>query len=157
VKTALTMALVALAALPGAAQTPRPDFAPLRATVKAFPARVASGHDVVLTYTVVNSGKAPFPIVFASGKQFDMVVTSGVGAKTVYQASAGMMYTMMLSRMTLAPGEKRTFTETWHIAPGTSSGAYNVHAFLTPQGTLPFGANAGAVPATTRVTVAPAR
>ena len=126
------------AGLPAAAQMPPQDLSSLRATLTSAPAKAVVGTPVTLTFTIINSGKLPLPITFASGKQFDMLATQAKTGKVVWQESSGMMYMMMVPRVTLAPGAKKVFTASWPLSPGTAAGDYTVRAFLTPTGELPF-------------------
>jgi len=70
------------------------------------------GVPVMLTLSVSNAGRAPVTLDFATSQKYDFVVRRS--GQTVWRWAAGRMFTQALTNLTLAPGERRTFTERWN-------------------------------------------
>lgn len=110
----------------------------LQSTIQADRSRVRAGESVRLTYTVTNPGALPVALDFSSGRQYDMEVRRrpepnaryAAGALTVWQLSRGRSYTMALTRITLAPGERKLFTETWGVPGKLPAGIYDLVGYL---------------------------
>jgi hypothetical protein len=95
----------------------------------AYPA----GATVALTLTVTNAGSAPVTMQFSSGQKYDFEVRRA--GQVVWRWAADRMFTQALTNLTLAPGERKVFTETWkqqdnqgQVVP---AGTYEVTATLT--------------------------
>jgi intracellular proteinase inhibitor BsuPI/copper amine oxidase-like protein len=88
---------------------------------------------VVLTLTVTNAGRAPVTLQFSSGQKYDFEVRRA--GQVVWRWAAERMFTQALTSMTLAPGERKTFTETWkqvgNDGQAVPAGSYEVVATLT--------------------------
>lgn len=99
-----------------------------------------AGQPVSFAMSVRNSGSKPVTINFPSSQNFD--ITIALGSKTVWQWSYNRMFGQIFRTVTLAPGEKRTFTATWNqttndgarVAPGK----YKVNAQLAALGRPAF-------------------
>jgi hypothetical protein len=112
-------------------QSPAPQIGNrVQATLQTDRSRTRTGETVRFTYTVVNAGPQPVRFSFPSSCQFDLEVRRrpepnaryAAGALTVWQLSRDRFYTRAFTALTLAPGEKKVFTETWvvgTVAPGT--------------------------------------
>src|SRR5439155_14861240 len=95
----------------------------------AYPA----GAPVALSLTVTNPGNAPVTLQFSSGQKYDFEVRRA--GQVVWRWAADRMFTQALTSLTLAPGERKVFTETWkqvdnngHAVP---AGSYEATAMLT--------------------------
>lgn len=87
---------------------------PLASSLSVQPA----GDSVRLALQVTNTTSAAVEVEFRSGQTHDFVVRRG--GEELWRWSADMGFTQALQTVTLAPGETRTFAETWRPAPGTS-------------------------------------
>ena len=96
----------------------------------------AAGEPVRLTFTVENVGVETKTLRFSSGQHYDFVVASG--GQEVWRWSADKAFIQALTSLTLAPGEKKTFTETWRQADNEGqqvpAGEYEVTGVLTTMG-----------------------
>jgi Intracellular proteinase inhibitor len=114
----------------------------MRATIQTDRSRVRAGETVRLTYTISNGGTQPATFSFSSGQQCDMEVRRRpepnaryqAGALTLWQLSRGRFYTEALTRLVLAPGEKKVFTEVWVVPKTLPVGVYELIGYLTPMG-----------------------
>jgi hypothetical protein len=89
----------------------------------------AAGQPVTLTLVVENAGPAPVVVTAPSGQLYDFAVRKG--DRDVWRWSADRAFPMQLTEWTLAPGERRVFSETWRPAPGTPApGDYTAEATL---------------------------
>lgn len=70
---------------------------------------------VVFALTVTNDAATAVDIQFRSGKHADVTVSED--GDTVWQWSAGRMFTQALDSETLAPGESITSEMTWENPP----------------------------------------
>jgi hypothetical protein len=91
------------------------------------------GAPVTLTLTVTNAGRAPVTLQFSSGQKYDFEVRRA--GQVVWRWAADRMFTQALTSMTLAPGERKLFTETWkqvgNDGQAVPAGSYEVVATLT--------------------------
>lgn len=116
----------------------RPRGPQLQATLQTDRRAARVGESVRLTYTVTNTGDQPQLLSFSSGCQYDMEVRRRPepnvryreGALTVWQLSREKFYTASFTRLSLAPGEKKVFTESWTVPAGTPPGIYDLVAYL---------------------------
>jgi hypothetical protein len=76
-----------------------------------------------------NTTRAPLTLQFRSGQSYDFVVADG--GRTVWNWASDMMFTQALRSETLAPGETRTWAETWHPAASLRGHTLSVTARLT--------------------------
>ena len=67
---------------------------------------------VTLVLTVRNRADEPRSLTLPSSQTHDFAVSAGAGDE-VWRWSAGRMFAQMLTEVTLAAGESRTFSETW--------------------------------------------
>jgi len=86
---------------------------PLVASLTVAPA--ADGVRLVLQVT--NAGTAPLRLAFTSGQRYDFSVLAGERSLWTWSADRGFI--LAVGEETLAPGETRTYTETWVPPPGT--------------------------------------
>jgi hypothetical protein len=91
------------------------------------------GAPVALTLAVINAGRAPVTLQFSSGQKYDFEVRRA--GQVVWRWAADRMFTQALTSMTLAPGERKAFTETWkqvgNDGQAVPAGSYEVVATLT--------------------------
>ena len=73
---------------------------------------------IKLTLTVKNTSKSPVKLVIASGMKYDFEIRKGKTAAgpNVWQWSRGRMFAQMIMQMTMEPGKKQVYSETF--APG---------------------------------------
>jgi hypothetical protein len=69
---------------------------------------------VTLAVVIRNRGASPRTLTFPSSQTHDCIVHAGEGTE-VWRWSAGRMFAQVLTELTLAPGESRTFTITWDL------------------------------------------
>ena len=110
-------ALTLLAACtPPGAQAPAPAAGsdagggaagPLVSTLSVEP----TADSVRLLLQVTNATQGPLTLDFRSGQSYDFAVSDG--GRTVWTWSADMMFTQALRSETLAPGETRSYRESW--------------------------------------------
>jgi hypothetical protein len=95
-----------------------------------------SGAPVRLTLAVANPGSAPVTLQFATSQKFDFEVRRG--GVTVWRWSADRMFTQVLTSLTLAPGARQSFAETWkqqdNKGQPVPAGEYEAIATLTTMG-----------------------
>lgn len=77
----------------------------------------ALGEPVNITVQVNNTGSSPTTLNYRSGQEYDIIVKKG--GQEVWKWSVGKFFTQELHSQTLAPGESRTFKESW---PQTANG-----------------------------------
>ena len=112
--TRLALALVAAlaACVPPPAPAPGPAEAGEAAQPLASSLQVEAAADSVrLVLQVTNVSGAPLALVFGSGQTYDFSV--GDGARELWRWSAGRGFTQAIRQETLAPGETRTWSESW--------------------------------------------
>lgn len=121
----------------------------LRLTLEMRQDTYAAGDPVRMTFTVENTGTQPETLHFSSGQQYDFIVT--MAGTEVWRWSADRFFIQALTQFTLAPGAKRTFTETWFQKDNqgrqVKPGKYDIQAVLTTTGVRP---TAGPVSVTVR-------
>jgi len=83
----------------------------LRLEVSADGPRYAVGEAVRLTLAVTNPGRDAVSLITPSSQHYEFVVWK-VGEE-VWRWSADQMFLTVLSRLTILPGETRTFTAEW--------------------------------------------
>nr|CAA9281580.1 hypothetical protein AVDCRST_MAG63-3637 [uncultured Armatimonadetes bacterium] len=110
------------------------EYRAIRSAVRAGDSRVRAGDRVSVEYTIVNDGTRPSTFMFTSGRQFDVAVRPQGTRRTIWRFSQDRAYTMMLTQLTLRPGERRTYTAEWRTARDLPEGNYDVVAYLTPRG-----------------------
>lgn len=95
-----------------------------------FPERssYAPGESVVLHLVLENSGTAPFSLQFPTSQIYDIQI-SGPDSY-LWKWSKGRMFAQVITTLTLEPGEKREFTETWQTDPSFAAGRYEILAWL---------------------------
>jgi hypothetical protein len=94
------------------------------------------GTPVRLTFAIANSGPAPVTLQFATSQKYDFEVRRG--GQTVWRWSADRMFTQALTSLTLAPGARQTFAQTWKQQDDrgqpVTAGEYEAIATLTTMG-----------------------
>lgn len=120
-RTALVLAASALlGGCPSPAPTPMPDAAPQDAAGPLVSSlQVEAQRDSVrLVLQVTNATSAPLEITFPSGQSYDFSVSAG--GRTLWTWSADMGFIQAVRTETLAPGETRTYAESWTPPAGVS-------------------------------------
>ena len=101
----------------------------LRVTLSSDRPTYAAGQPVILSLVVENAGPAPILVTAPSGQLYDFAVLKG--DRDVWRWSADRAFPMQITEWTLAPGERRVFSETWRPASGTpAAGDYTAEATL---------------------------
>ncbi len=126
---------------PGRVQPPRQGVR-MQATIQPDKSRVRPGETVRLTYTVTNTGSQPVVFNFPSSCQCDMEVRRrpepnaryAAGALTLWQLSRSRSYFMAFTKLPLAPGEQKSFTESW-VVGNLTPGIYELAGWLPSGGT----------------------
>jgi intracellular proteinase inhibitor BsuPI/copper amine oxidase-like protein len=123
----------------GGAGQPPPNTQPATAasgpllTLTSDRQTYAVGAPVRLTMTVSNPARPTITLRFASGQQYDFEVRRGT--QPIWRWSAGRMFTQALTSMTIGPGERRVFSETWNQRDNkgqpVQAGTYTAIATLT--------------------------
>jgi hypothetical protein len=129
--------LLHFAAVPGGGGTPGGDEgvtgAGVRLRLTADKTSYTAGAPVALTLTVTNGSRSPVTLEFSSGQKVDFEVRRG--GQAVWRWSADRMFTQALTSLTLAPGERKVFTETWKQQDNNGqpvpAGSYEAIATLT--------------------------
>jgi hypothetical protein len=92
------------------------------------------GQEVAITFTVANPTKKAVPYDFLTGQKFDMTVLDSKGT-TLWQWSQNKKFTQGLSRVTLAPSQKLSYSAIWNGRDANGKpvppGLYMVNAHLT--------------------------
>jgi Intracellular proteinase inhibitor len=84
---------------------------------------------VTLTLVIENTGTAPALVIAPSAQLYDFAVFHG--DREVWRWSADRGFAAQITEWTLAPGERREFSEAWRPAPGTAvPGEYIAEATL---------------------------
>ncbi len=95
----------------------------------------APGEALALVLTLRNPSGAPQSVALPSAQTHDFAVST-LDGREVWRWSGGRMFAQMLSELSLAPGEERSFREGWNprrpdgapIAPGR----YRAEAWVGP-------------------------
>ena len=111
--------LVMLLMTPGCARAEEtmaaPDFE-TRLVLKGAAGKEAtafrSRETITFAVTIRNRRDAPQTLTFASSQTHDCFVYKGEN-KEVWRWSAGRLFAQVITELTLAPGESRTFTVAW--------------------------------------------
>ncbi len=105
------------------------------------------------TLTIRNTTAQPINLEFASGQSFDFTVSKG--DDMVWQWSHGQAFTQIVSQMTLASAETKTYTGTWDLknndGQAVEAGTYQVNGWITAH--LQGSAQKPAAPAPKEITV----
>lgn len=98
--------------------------------------RYAPGQPISLTFTVTNSTKKDAIYNFSTGQQCDFTATDAKGTN-VWTWSHERMFTQVLTRLALAPGQKRVYKGVWEGQDAQGKpikpGVYTLTARLTPN------------------------
>jgi hypothetical protein len=94
---------------------------------------IAPGEALVLVLTVRNPGGAPQRVALPSAQTHDFAVSTHA-AREIWRWSAGRRFAQILTELELAPGEERSFRESWPArgpdgAP-VASGRYRAEAWV---------------------------
>jgi hypothetical protein len=93
----------------------------------------AVGAPVRLTMSISNPARPTITLQFSSGQHYDFEVRRG--RETVWRWSAGRMFTQALTTLTVGPGERRVYSETWNQRDNNGqpvpAGTYTAIATLT--------------------------
>ena len=105
------------------------DRAPLRLTLSSDRPAYTVGQPVTLTLAVENIGTAPVALTAPSAQLYDFAVFRG--DREVWRWSADRAFAAQITEWTLAPGQRREFSEAWRPAPGIAApGDYTAEAAL---------------------------
>ncbi|MBC8141996.1 MAG: hypothetical protein H7Y38_11210, partial [Armatimonadetes bacterium] len=110
---------------------------------------IAPGDVLRYSYVVTNPNRQPVTLQFGSAQTFDVWATPVSRQPSAtripgWRLGDGVMWTQAVQQVTLQPGEQKTFTGSWRVGSGITSGqALDVSAFLTTAGAKP-GAVGGA-------------
>jgi hypothetical protein len=92
------------------------------------------GEPVAISFTVTNPTQKPAVYNFATGQQFDVTVLDPKGTM-LWQWSHDRLFTQSLGRLSLGPGQKKTYAATWNgrDAQGkpVTPGVYTISARMT--------------------------
>lgn len=111
----IRLALALVAALAACVPPPAPVQAGAVTGALASSLQVEAGADSVrFVLQVTNVSGAPLALTFGSGQTHDFAVRDG--ARELWRWSAGRGFTQAVREETLAPGETRTFAESWRPA-----------------------------------------
>lgn len=117
-------------------------FENLKTQVGVSEVRVDGRTFKVFTLAALNTGEDPIRLRFASGMQFDFVVTSKDGTE-VWRWSSGKAAIMMLTEREIAPGELAVHSVVWDGTDSTGApvppGEYEVHAEILTKPSLATG------------------
>ncbi|HET7231446.1 MAG TPA: BsuPI-related putative proteinase inhibitor [Longimicrobium sp.] len=126
------MALIAAACrAPAAAPAPLPagdaagNGGPLVTTLQTD----AAADSVRFTLQVTNATQQPVTLGFSSGQSYDFTVSDG--SSVVWRWSQDMMFTQALRSEMLAPGQTRSWSETWRPAASLRGRTLTATARLT--------------------------
>jgi hypothetical protein len=88
----------------------------VRVSLQTSDGRVARGirraESVRLGLTVRNRSDGPQSFTLPTSQTYDFAVVASAG-REVWRWSTGRMFAQMLTEVTFAPGESKTFSETW--------------------------------------------
>jgi hypothetical protein len=118
------------------AQPSSRDRPALRLTLTSDRPAYAVGQPVTLTLIVENTGTAAVLVTAPSAQLYDFAVFRG--DREVWRWSADRGFAAQITEWTLAPGQRREFSETWQPAPGSAALGENI-AEATLMGGRPLG------------------
>ena len=91
------------------------------------------GSPIMLTLTVTNPARAAITLQFSSSQHYDFEVRHA--GQTVWRWSASRMFAQALTSLTIGPGERRVFAESWNQQDNSGqtvpAGTYEAVATLT--------------------------
>jgi intracellular proteinase inhibitor BsuPI/copper amine oxidase-like protein len=91
------------------------------------------GAPVRLSMSISNPARTTIALQFSSGQHYDFEVRRG--RETIWRWSAGRMFTQALTTLTVGPGERRVYSETWNQRDNNGqpvpAGTYTAIATLT--------------------------
>lgn len=88
----------------------------------------APGEKVVLHLVLENLGNSTLDLMFPTSQIYDIQISGP--ASYFWRWSHGRMFAQVVTTLTIEPGEKKEFTETWPTEPSFSPGKYEVLAWL---------------------------
>jgi len=88
-----------------------------------------SGEAVTFIMDLENRGTEPIELKFSSSQQYDLEVTGP--DSYFWRWSKGKYFLTVITSFTLAPGEKKSYRESWSVPENALPGTYQVRAFLT--------------------------
>jgi hypothetical protein len=103
----------------------------------------AVGAPVLLTMSISNPARPTITLQFSSGQHYDFEVRRG--RQVVWRWSAGRMFTQAVTNLTIGPGERRVYSETWNqrdnngqpVPPGTYGAIGILTTMARPQPQAP--------------------
>lgn len=108
--------------------------APMQLQVSTTQTRLKIGEPVSFSLKAINTSKKTQDLGFSSAQRFDVSIADATG-KQVWSWAAGKRFAESLGKLSLAPGESKTFEATWdgQALPGQkiTPGSYTVQATLT--------------------------
>ena len=70
------------------------------------------GEPVRIIFSKTNVSGAPISLQYGTGQQFDILIMSG--GEEIWRWSHGKVFIMMITEVTLSPGESQVFREVWN-------------------------------------------
>lgn len=118
------------------APAPKVRPAVLRVELSTDKREYALGEPIAVTLTVSNIGGAPADLTFRSGQKYEF--TASRGGREVWRWSAGRVFTLAITRMSVRPGEEISFREQWDQRDNDGDrvppGRYRISGWLTAEG-----------------------
>lgn len=99
-------------------------------------AKYRPGQPVHISFVVTNTTNKPVVYNFSTGRQYDITLVDAKG-RTVWQSSRGVMFTQQLTRLSLKPGQHKTYALVWNGHPfgnhRLAPGVYTLNARMTSE------------------------
>lgn len=113
----LILALILAVGLWEGAQGEQPPMSaspaqPLSVTLETDHDSYRPGQPIAFHITLRNTGDTPVDLFFATGRRFDISVSTPAG-DDIWRWSMGAYFTQAIQQYPLAPGAEETFTATW--------------------------------------------
>ncbi|MCS4540909.1 MAG: BsuPI-related putative proteinase inhibitor [Euryarchaeota archaeon] len=107
---------------------PKPAEGGLKVTISADKPEYWSGQIVNMTVTILNNGPNPITIEFASSQRYDFIILKN--NNEIWRWSADKAFAQVIGSVTLQPGEKQSYFETWKT---TQVGTYTLIGIITSK------------------------
>lgn len=99
-------------------------------------AKYRPGQPVHISFVVTNTTNQLAVYNFSTGRQFDITLVDAKG-RTVWQSWRGAMFTQQLTRLSLKPGQRKTYALVWNGRPfgnhRLAPGVYTLNARMTSE------------------------
>lgn len=100
------MAMISMLTTPALAQA-----GDIQVKVQTDKTTYALGEPVNITVDVTNTSSSPVALNYRNGQEYDIIINKD--GQEVWKWSMGKFFTQELHSVTLAPGESRTFQDSW--------------------------------------------